>query len=109
MSDGIGMKDISKIVLFTGVIALLLLLFSAMMHPAKWLDTKQYQNRDTRYIMIGEQPADSIDVLNIGDSLSLSVFNPMELWREPQQTGTRLYHGPSIITALHWHQLPKTM
>lgn len=87
MSDRIGMKDISKIVLFTGVIALLLLLFSAMMHPAKWLETKEYQNRDTRYIMIGEQPADTIDVLNIGDSLSLSVFNPMELWREKGYTG----------------------
>ena len=79
--------NIPKILLFAGIIVVLMLIFSSMMHPVKWVYDKTYQNRDSRYILITEQPEKTIEVLNIGDSLSLSVFNPMELWREFGYTG----------------------
>lgn len=81
------MKNIIKILVFGGIILVLLAVFSLMMDPQKWFDEKLIQNRDARFIQMTEQPADTIDVLNIGDSLSLSTFSPMELWREQGYTG----------------------
>lgn len=81
------MKNITKLIAFGVIILVLLFVFSMMMTPQKWFDDKLIQNRDSRYIQVTEQAADSIDVLNIGDSLSLSILSPMELWREQGITG----------------------
>ena len=81
------MKNILKIAVFGAGVLVLLLLFSLMMRPQKWFDEKLIQNRDSRYIQITEQKENTIDVLNIGDSLSLSVFSPMELYRQQGFTG----------------------
>lgn len=80
MSD--RMKNTSKIICFALILVILLSVFSSMMHPVKWVYDKDYQNRDARYILISDQPENTIDIMNIGDSLSLSAFNPMELWRD---------------------------
>lgn len=81
------MKNITKIFIFGAGVLVLLLVFSLMMRPQKWFDNKLVQNRDSRYIQISEQKENTIDVFNIGDSLSLAVFSPMELWRQQGFTG----------------------
>ena len=75
-------KNVLKIILFAAILVLLLFVFSSMMDPVKWVHDKTYQNRDARYILVTEQPENTIDILNIGDSLSITVFCPMELWRD---------------------------
>lgn len=81
------LKKIMTIAVFGGIFLLFLLVFSSMMRPQKWFDEKLIQNRDSRYVQITEQPENTIDVFNIGDSLSLAVFSPMEMWREQGYTG----------------------
>lgn len=83
-------QNITKIALFGGIFLLLLFIFSMMMQPQKWFDDKLVQNRDSRYIQITEQPDETIDVLNIGDSLSITLFSPMELWREQGFTSSNI-------------------
>lgn len=87
-SDGMSQKtkNILKIILFCSIFIALLMIFSSLMKPQKWFDEKLIQNRDARYVQVTEQPKDTIDVFNIGDSLSLSTFCPMELWREQGYT-----------------------
>ena len=81
------MKNITKLILFCGIFLALLMIFSLMMKPQKWFDDKLIQNRDARYVQVTEQPENTIDVLNLGDSLSLCTFNGMDLWREQGFTG----------------------
>ena len=83
-SDGMQQKtkNILKIILFCSIFIAILMILSLLMKPQKWFDEKKIQNRDARYVQVTEQPKDTIDVFNIGDSLSLSTFCPMDLWRE---------------------------
>lgn len=75
-----------KLLLFGGLFLLLLVVFSAMMTPTKWFDDKRIQNRNARTVQMMEQPPYTIDILNIGDSLSTAGFTPMELWRQKGYT-----------------------
>ena len=90
------MKNILKIVVFGAGVLVLLLVFSLMMRPQKWFDNKLVQNRDSRYIQISEQKEDTIDVFNIGDSLSLAVFSPMELWRQQGHLSTAVLQACAL-------------
>ena len=66
-----------------GVILLIILVgASALMNPTKWFDEKLIQDRNARTVQMMEQPAHTIDIMNIGDSLSTAGFTPMELWRQ---------------------------
>ena len=80
-------KNILKIILFCSIFLALLMVFSLMMKPQKWFDEKLIQNRDARYVQMTEQPKDTIDVLNIGDSLATCTFSPVDLWRQQGYTG----------------------
>lgn len=75
-------KNILKIILFGVIVLAALVIASAMMRPTKWFDEKLIQNRNSRGIQLMEQKENTIDVLNIGDSLSTAGFSPMELWRQ---------------------------
>ena len=75
-----------KLLLFGCLFLLLLVVFSAMMTPTKWFDDKRIQNRNARTVQMMEQPPNTIDILNIGDSLSTAGFTPMELWRQKGYT-----------------------
>ena len=75
-------KHILKTALFGVLLLLLLIVASAMMNPTKWFDEKLIQDRNARTVQMMEQPAHTIDVMNIGDSLSTAGFTPMELWRQ---------------------------
>ena len=80
-------KNILKIILFCSIFLALLMVFSLMMKPQKWFDEKLIQNRDARYVQMTEQPENTIDVLNIGDSLATCTFSPVDLWRQQGYTG----------------------
>ena len=79
-------KSIVKLILFGGITLLALVIASAMMKPTKWFDEKLIQDRNARTVQMMEQPENTIDVLNLGDSLSTAGFSPMELWRDQGYT-----------------------
>ena len=79
-------KNIVKLILFGVITILLIEIASAMMTPEKWFDEKLIQDRNARSIQLMEEPENTIDILNIGDSLSTAGYSPMELWREQGYT-----------------------
>ena len=68
--------------LFGAIFLLVLIILSGMMTVEKWFDQKLIQNRNARTVQMMEQPENTIDVFNMGDSLSLAGFTPMELYRQ---------------------------
>lgn len=74
-------KNLIKILAFGLILVLAIVALSAAATPVKWFDQRRIQNRNARIVSLMKEPADSIDVINVGDSLSLSGFSPMELWR----------------------------
>ena len=79
-------NNLLKIILFGVILVSLIIAASAMMNPTKWFDEKLIQNRNSRAIQMMEQPDYTIDIMNIGDSLSTAGFTPMELWRQQGYT-----------------------
>ena len=79
-------KSIVKLILFGAITLLAVVIASAMMRPTKWFDENKIQDRNARTVQMMEQPAYTIDVFNLGDSLSTAGFSPMELWREQGYT-----------------------
>ena len=79
-------NSLLKIILFGVILVSLIIAASAMMNPTKWFDEKLIQNRNSRAIQMMEQPDYTIDIMNIGDSLSTAGFTPMELWRQQGYT-----------------------
>ena len=75
-------KGIIKMALFGVILLIILVGASALMNPTKWFDEKLIQDRNARTVQMMEQPAHTIDIMNIGDSLSTAGFTPMELWRQ---------------------------
>ena len=73
--------DARRIAAFGLLFVLLLTLFSKLMQPTKWFDAQRLQNRNARIAQMMEQKEDTIEIMNLGDSLSLTGFNPMELWK----------------------------
>lgn len=83
---GVRSHGVYKIILFGAVFLLLLTLISSMMTPVEWFDDFRVQNRNARITQMMKQDPQTIDILNMGDSLSLSSLTPMELWREKGYT-----------------------
>ena len=50
------------------------------------------QTRNARITQMMKQEPQTIDILNMGDSLSLSSLTPMELWREKGYTNAKEWH-----------------
>ena len=75
-------KNIIKLAAFGGLLLVILVIASAIMTPEKWFDENLIQDRNSRSVQMMEQPEYTIDVMNIGDSLSTAGFTPMELWRQ---------------------------
>ena len=85
MTD-IKRQGAAKGILFGVIFMILLSGFSAAVNPTKWFDDMRIQDRNARITQMMEQRPDSIDILNIGDSLSESALTPMELWRQKGYT-----------------------
>ena len=107
-------KNIIKLALFGGIFLFLLILFSKMMTQEKWFDDKRIQNRNARGVQMMEQKPNTIDVINIGDSLSRAGFTPMELYRQQGFTafnigadGIRMPEAYFAIKEACDHQNPK--
>ena len=74
--------NLFKIIIFIVVFLLILTAFSAVSDPVRWYDEKRVQDRNARLTELMEQDPYTIDVFNMGDSLSLSALTPMEMWRQ---------------------------
>ena len=74
-------KTILKIALFGVILISVIAGLSAAADPIKWFDEGRIQNRNARLVAMLKEPEDTIEVANIGDSLSLTGFSPMEIWR----------------------------
>lgn len=74
-------NSIIKILGFGVLLLLMITVLSMLSTPVKWFDQRRIQNRNARIVALMKEPAGNIDVINLGDSLSLSGFSPMELWR----------------------------
>ena len=79
-------RNAGRVILFCILFLVLLTVFSAAVNPTKWFDDKRIQDRNARITQMMEQREGSIDILNLGDSLSQSAFTPMELWRQKGYT-----------------------
>lgn len=79
-------RNACKVIGFGVIFLVLLTLASAAIDPVKLFEDKRIQDRNARITQMKAQTPYSIDVMNIGDSLSQSGFSPMELWREKGYT-----------------------
>ena len=79
-------SGIIRLILFGVIFLLLLTAASALSTPVKWFDDNRVQNRNARITEMMKQDPYTVDVLNMGDSLSLSSLTPMELWRQKGYT-----------------------
>ena len=74
--------SIFRLILFGILFLLILTGLSTLSDPVKWYDDNRVQDRNARITEIMKQEPDTIDVFNMGDSLSLASLSPMEMWRQ---------------------------
>ena len=79
-------RNAGKVLLFGSLFLAMLTVLSACVNPTKWFDDMRIQDRNARITQMMEQRPESVDILNLGDSLSQSAFTPMELWRQKGYT-----------------------
>lgn len=77
---------IFRIILFGAVFLLILTGLSALSDPVKWFNDNRVQDRNARLTELMKQEPYTIDVFNMGDSLSLASLSPMEMWRNDGYT-----------------------
>lgn len=85
MPDG-KTRSFGKLILFGVIFLLLLTAASAACTPVKWFDDKRVQNRNARITEMMKQDPQTVEILNMGDSLSLATLTPMEMWRQKGYT-----------------------
>ena len=107
-------SGIIRLILFGVIFLLLLTAASALSTPVKWFDDNRVQNRNARITEMMKQDPYTVDVLNMGDSLSLSSLTPMELWRQKGYTafnigadGIRMPEIYYTFTFLKYHSIWK--
>ena len=85
MPDGKA-RSIGKLILFGVIFLLLLTAVSAACKPVAWYDDNRVQNRNARITEMKKQDPQTVEILNMGDSLSLATLSPMEMWRQKGYT-----------------------
>ena len=85
MPDGKA-RGIAKLILFGVIFLLLLTAASAACRPVDWYDDNRVQNRNARITEMKKQDPQTVEILNMGDSLSLATLTPMEMWRQKGYT-----------------------
>ena len=73
-------KKIVRPVAFCAILLCLLMAASAVMSALARTNTDLVQNRNKSMVELENEPADTIDVLVIGDSESYTTVSPMEIW-----------------------------
>ena len=76
------MRDFKRKILFFLLLAMMLAGASAVCSPDHINLTKRVEGRDQCIAGILSETEDSVDVLILGDSLSIANISPMELWKE---------------------------
>jgi len=72
-----------RILLFALILGIILYTLSATVFDgARWFEAGWIINRNARVAAIEAEEPETIDILAIGNSLSVSAFTPMELWEE---------------------------
>ena len=79
-------QSVIKLILFGLVFLLLLTVLSAAVDPVKWFEDQRIQDRNARLTQLREEAPDTIEIMNMGDSLSQSGISPMEMWRQSGYT-----------------------
>ncbi len=95
-------REKARIAGFLALLLVLIAIASALMRPALWFDRKLIQNRNARAAQMRGQAEDTIDIMNLGDSLSLSSYSPVELWKERGYTSFNIgMDGLRMIEAVY--------
>ena len=113
MPDGKA-RGIGKLILFGIIFLLLLTAASAACRPVDWYDDNCVQNRNARITEMKKQDPQTVEILNMGDSLSLATLTPMEMWRQKGYTsfnigadGIRMPEAYYTVVEASENQTPK--
>ena len=71
-----------KIAIFLIILAILIRLLEIPFSPAYWFPLNRLQDRTGRIGAITLEKENTIDIVCMGDSLSVMGFSPMDLWKE---------------------------
>lgn len=75
-------KNIIKISSFLLILCILLKIASAVFDGGYWFSKGWIYDRTSRYAAFSEETPQQIDVINVGDSLSICAITPPELYRD---------------------------
>lgn len=100
--------------LFFAILILLLYGLSMMIENALVNQDTAVQARNKSRFRIRREPADTVDMLIVGDSLSYTAFSPMELWEKEGissfvcgQSGQKIQETYTMLLTAFENQSPK--
>ena len=109
-------KKIVRPVAFCAILLCLLMAASAVMSALARTNTDLVQNRNKSMVELENEPADTIDVLVIGDSESYTTVSPMEIWDKEGipsyvggQTGQKIQESYYMLKKALQTQKPKVV
>lgn len=109
-------KKIVRPVAFCAILLCLLMAASAVMSALARTNTDLVQNRNKIMVELENEPADTIDVLVIGDSESYTTVSPMEIWDKEGipsyvggQTGQKIQESYYMLKKALKTQKPKVV
>lgn len=109
-------KKIVRPVAFCAILLCLLMVASAVMSALARTNTDLVQNRNKSMVELENEPADTIDVLVIGDSESYTTVSPMEIWDKEGipsyvggQTGQKIQESYYMLKKALKTQKPKVV
>ena len=109
-------KKIVRPVAFCAILLCLLMAASEVMSALARTNTDLVQNRNKSMVELENEPADTIDVLVIGDSESYTTVSPMEIWDKEGipsyvggQTGQKIQESYYMLKKALKTQKPKVV
>lgn len=110
------MKKLWRPVIFLAILLCLLLSASELMSAVAGVNTDLVQNRNKSMVELEKEPADTIDVLVVGDSESYTTVSPMEIWNKEGipfyvggQTGQKIQESYYMLKKALRTQKPKVV
>ncbi len=109
-------KSIGRVALFLVILVVLLQITNKVFDPGYWFPSGWIQDRTARFAQLSLEEEGTLDVLNVGDSESLSAIIPMELWHDQGITsfncgcdGMRLPECYTTLRTAFQKQKPKVV
>ena len=110
------MKKVMRNLLFFIILAALLIVPGKILTPSYMIDHNLVSGRNAVYSGIASQEKNSLDVIAVGDSLSYSSMNPMELWLkygytsyDGGQPGAKLQETVEVLRLVFQTQKPSVI